>query len=82
MTDVLGSVMAAITTVKSDTGGNLTAETRIDDLRLDSLDEVEILMALEDQHQVEIDQAQVKSCATLGDLARLIERQAKPGAEA
>ena len=31
-------------------------------------------MALEDEHQVEIDQAQVKSCATLGELSRLIDR--------
>ena len=75
MVDGLDSVLQVIATVKSGLADQLTAASRIEDLRLDSLDEVEILMALEDAHDIEIDQAQVKSCATLGDLGRLVDVQ-------
>ena len=74
MADTLQSVVRAVASVKSDMSPELSGDSRIEDLRLDSLDEVEILMALEDEHQVEIDQAQVKSCATLGELSLLIDR--------
>lgn len=78
MTESLESVLQAVAAVKPDLAAGLSGDSRIDGLRLDSLDEVEVLMALEDSHGVEIDQAQVKSCDTLGDLARLIEKQKKP----
>jgi acyl carrier protein len=75
MDETLQSVLSTVASVKTGSLDQLSADSRIEELRLDSLDEVEILMGLEDAHQVEIDQATVKSCATLGDLARLIDRQ-------
>ena len=75
MTEALSHVLEAVASVAADKTQGLSGETRIDSLQLDSLDEVEVLMALEDKLSVEIDQAQVNGCRTLGDLAALIEVQ-------
>jgi acyl carrier protein len=52
---------------------DLSADTTIEELDLDSLDEVELLMSIEDQMKIELDQAEVNSCLTIGSLASLIE---------
>lgn len=75
MTEALSHVLEAVASVAADKAQGLSGETRIDSLQLDSLDEVEVLMALEDKLSVEIDQAQVNACRTLGDLAALVEAQ-------
>ena len=75
MTEALSHVLEAVASVAADKTQGLSGETRIDSLQLDSLDEVEVLMALEDKLSVEIDQAQVNACRTLGDLAAMVEAQ-------
>lgn len=42
------------------------------DLSLDSLDKVEILMALEDEFSIEIPDERAQKCATVSDLVDLV----------
>lgn len=53
---------------------SLTAETSFkDDLNVDSLDVVEIVMALEEFFDIEIDDDEVLKFNTVGDVVRYIE---------
>lgn len=52
----------------------ITAETRInEDLSADSLEVVEILMALEDEFGVEIPDDQIENMKTIGDVVDYIQ---------
>lgn len=44
-----------------------------DDLGVDSLDAVDLIMALEDEFDIEIPEDQVKNIKTVGDIVKLIE---------
>jgi len=77
MVDLLDEVLLAVAAVTDQEIESLSAERLIEDLRLDSLDEVEILMSLEEKLDVALDQTQVNSCRTLGDLAMLISKCVK-----
>ncbi len=50
-------------------------ETSLESLGLDSLGEFELVMALEEKLEFELDQVQVGSCRTFGDLSTLIEKE-------
>jgi long-chain acyl-CoA synthetase len=45
-----------------------------DDLKLDSLGRVELLSALEDQYQIELDEAAITEATTLGDIECIVSR--------
>jgi long-chain acyl-CoA synthetase len=45
-----------------------------DDLKLDSLGRVELLSALEDQYQIELDEAAITEATTIADIERIINR--------
>lgn len=45
-----------------------------DDLKLDSLGRVELLSALEDQYQIELDEAAITQATTLGDIEQIVSR--------
>lgn len=49
----------------------------IDDLGADSLDIVELLMALEDQYGIEVPDEDAEGLQTIGDLIRYIEKHMK-----
>ncbi len=59
----------------ADPSANLTT-----DLKLDSLGRVELLSALEDRYQVEIDEAAFTSATTVGDIEKLIRGETPDGA--
>jgi long-chain acyl-CoA synthetase len=44
------------------------------DLKLDSLGRVELLSALEDQYQIELDEAAITEATTLGDVERIVSQ--------
>lgn len=44
----------------------------IDDLGADSLDNVELVMAFEEEFDIEIDDAAAETCKTVGDIITLI----------
>ena len=52
---------------------NLSAKLS-DDLKLDSLGRVELLSALEDQYQIELDEAAITEATTLGDIVQIVSR--------
>jgi long-chain acyl-CoA synthetase len=53
--------------------GPLTPEARLDgDLNLSSIDRVELMSALEDRYQVDLNEANFTSVSTVGDLERLL----------
>jgi long-chain acyl-CoA synthetase len=45
-----------------------------DDLKLDSLGRVELLSALEDQYQIELDEAAITEATTIRDIERIVSR--------
>ena len=52
----------------------ITAETRLnEDLNADSLDVVEMLMALEDEFGVDIPDEEIEKMKTIGDVVNFIE---------
>ena len=58
--------------------GPLTPEARLDgDLNLSSMDRVELMSALEDRYQVDLNEANFTSVSTVGDLERLLRRPQK-----
>ena len=52
----------------------LTLETEIENLGADELDEVEIIMALEQEFLVEIPDTEAEKLKTVGDIIELIKR--------
>ncbi len=46
-----------------------------DDLKLDSLGRVELLSALEDQYQIELDEAAITEATTIGDVERIVSQR-------
>ena len=52
---------------------NLSANLA-DDLKLDSLGRVELLSALEDQYQIELDEAAITEATTISDIERIVSR--------
>ncbi len=53
---------------------DITADSDIrEDLDADSLDMVQLVMALEDEFDVEIDNAEIKDVKTVGDVVKFIE---------
>jgi long-chain acyl-CoA synthetase len=55
-------------------GGLSLSANLSDDLKLDSLGRVELLSALEDQYQIELDEAAITEATTLGDIERIVSR--------
>jgi long-chain acyl-CoA synthetase len=45
------------------------------DLKLDSLGRVELLSALEDQYQIELDEAAITEATTIGDVEQIVSRE-------
>ncbi len=59
-------------------GGNMGANASLQaDLNLSSLDRVELLGAMEDRYQIDLNETQFTSAATVGDLERLV-RESSP----
>jgi long-chain acyl-CoA synthetase len=75
-TDALAETLARISgeaVVRLDASANLTT-----DLKLDSLGRVELLSALEDRYQVELDEAAFTAATTVGDLEQMIHQSQPP----
>jgi long-chain acyl-CoA synthetase len=59
-------------------GGDVSANANLQaDLNLSSLDRVELLGAIEDRYQIDLNETQFTSAATMGDLERLV-RESSP----
>lgn len=74
MRDALTLVVDAVCDVMEIEKSSISGTTVIEDLLMDSLDEVEVMMLLEDNLGIEIDQAQIDGCVTVGDFAAIVNR--------
>jgi len=61
-----------------DTAG-LTVESTLEDMGADSLDAVELIMAIEEKYDIEVAEADAKQFTSLGNIVAYIE--AKKGSE-
>jgi len=77
--DKIKSIIAEQLGVKTD---EVTPQASfIDDLGADSLDTVELIMALEEEFSVEIPDEDAEKMTTVGDAIKYIEEKAKSKAE-
>ena len=56
---------------------DIKLETEIDDLKLDSLDKIELLMALEEEFNVEISDEKAELVKTVADIVKTIRQLKK-----
>ena len=73
MNSTLEYVLTTVAKVKGVSLLTLDAETQLSGLELDSLDEVEVMMLLEEELGIEIDQALISGCKTIGDVASALD---------
>jgi long-chain acyl-CoA synthetase len=68
------SLLALIASISGAPPASLAASASLDaDLKLDSLGQAQLLSAIEDRYQVELDEAALSPATTLGDLERMIQ---------
>ncbi|MDR2355825.1 MAG: acyl carrier protein [Clostridiales Family XIII bacterium] len=59
-------------------GANITMDTHLmKDLEADSLDAVEIIMAIEDEFDIEIPDEDAENFQNIGDIVRYVEEQTR-----
>ncbi len=59
-------------------GVMITANTTIDEIGFDSLDVLNLVVAIEDRFNIEINVAERLCCSTLGEIAALVDRRLEP----
>ena len=73
---VLDKIIAILAEQLDADKDNITADTRIaEDLNADSLDVVEMLMAIEDEFEIEIPDEDIETMKTVGDVAEYIQNR-------
>lgn len=78
MADTFEQVKATIVELLGVDGGKVTREARFrEDLEADSLDIVELIMALEDKMSIEISDEDAQSITTVGQAVDYIEGKGK-----
>ena len=82
--DILEAIRAELDGIKVPGALDAQPETTWADLDVDSLDLVELVKALEDRYDVQIADGRLKSIATVGDAAALVQEltREKAGASA
>ncbi|KAG1334379.1 putative Acyl carrier protein 1, chloroplastic [Cocos nucifera] len=78
--EILEIVQSTIAKQLSIDESTVTPQTKFADLGADSLDTVEIMMALEERFQVSIGEGGAENIATVQDAAELIEKVKAEGA--
>ena len=67
--------LPVINRITGTNAGDLNLSAKLaDDLKLDSLGRVELLSALEDQYQIEIDEAAITEATTIGDVEKIVSQ--------
>jgi acyl carrier protein len=82
--EALDAIREELTNIKVPGAEQATADQTWADLDVDSLDLVEVVKALEDRYDVQIADGRLKSIATVGDAASLVQEltREKEGATA
>jgi acyl carrier protein len=71
--DIFAKIKALICEQLGVEDGDVKKETTFEDLDADSLDIVELVMALEEEFNLEISDEEVENIKTVGDVVRYIE---------
>lgn len=73
--EIFDDVIEAISNQVYVDGDELSEKTTLhEDLAMDSLDDVEVVMELEDKYNLEISDDDASKCVTIGDVIDLIDR--------
>jgi acyl carrier protein len=82
--EAIGAIREELTSIKVPGADEATAASTWADLDVDSLDLVEVVKALEDRYEIEIADGRLKSIASVGDAAQLVQElvREKEGAPA
>jgi acyl carrier protein len=82
--EAIGAIREELTSIKVPGADEATAASTWTDLDVDSLDLVEVVKALEDRYEIEIADGRLKSIASVGDAAQLVQElvREKEGAPA
>lgn len=73
--EIFDDVIEAISNQVCVDGDELSEKTTLhEDLAMDSLDDVEVVMELEDKYNLEISDDDASKCVTIGDVIDLIDR--------
>jgi acyl carrier protein len=82
--EALDAIREELASIKVPGAENAEADQTWSDLDVDSLDLVEVVKALEDRYDVQIADGRLKSIATVGDAAALVQEltREKAGASA
>jgi acyl carrier protein len=82
--EAIGAIREELTSIKVPGADDAAAASTWADLDVDSLDLVEVVKALEDRYDVQIADGRLKSIATVGDAAALVQEltREKEGASA
>lgn len=70
---VLNKIKSIVADKLSINASDITADTTLEDLGADSLDVVEVIMALEDEFDIEISDEVAENISTVGDLVDYIK---------
>jgi acyl carrier protein len=71
--ETIGAIREELTAIKVPGADEAAAESTWADLDVDSLDLVEVVKALEDRYDIEIADGRLKSIASVGDAAQLVQ---------
>jgi acyl carrier protein len=71
--EAIGAIREELTAIKVPGADEASAESTWADLDVDSLDLVEVVKALEDRYAIEIADGKLKSIASVGDAAKLVQ---------
>jgi acyl carrier protein len=71
--EAIGAIREELTAIKVPGADEAAAESTWTDLDVDSLDLVEVVKALEDRYEIEIADGRLKSIASVGDAAKLVQ---------
>ncbi len=71
--EAIGAIREELTAIKVPSADEAAAESTWADLDVDSLDLVEVVKALEDRYDIEIADGRLKSIASVGDAAQLVQ---------
>lgn len=71
--NVEGKVKAIVSEQLEVAVDNLAAETTFEEIDADSLDIVELVMALEEEFDLEISDQEIENIKTIGDIVRYVE---------
>jgi acyl carrier protein len=74
MTSVEQRVVRIVARAAMVTEGSVTPETRLEDLEMDSLEQIECALAVEETFQVELGDPQVWRFRTVGDVIDAVQR--------